>query len=56
MQALYEAGISAVEAAVCAPIPLSEAMEKAPVYLTDAAERIMRAISLGSRLNSIGRR
>ncbi|MDR0469946.1 MAG: glycerate kinase, partial [Peptococcaceae bacterium] len=56
MSALYEAGISAIEAAVCAPIPLAEAMEKAPAYLTDAAERIIRAISLGSRLNPIDQR
>ena len=47
MQALCEAGIGAIEACVCAPMPLDEAMEKAPVLLTDASERLMRGLSLG---------
>jgi glycerate kinase len=47
MDDLYKAGISAAEACVCAPMPLAEAMEKAPALLADAAERLMRGIALG---------
>ena len=50
MQALFDAGVCAVEACVCSTIPLSEAMEKAPALLVDAAERIIRSIALGMRL------
>lgn len=50
LQDLYEAGVSAAEAGVCSPIPLAEAMEKAPAYVADAAERLMRAVALGMRL------
>ncbi|MCL1805539.1 MAG: glycerate kinase [Clostridiales bacterium] len=50
MAALREAGVGAIEACVCAPMPLEEAMEKAPALLADASERLMHSVALGTRL------
>jgi len=50
LEALYEAGVGAVEAGASYPMPLSEAIEKAPALIADAAERIMRSIMLGMRM------
>ena len=52
LDALYQVGITAAEACVCAPMRLEDAMANAGPYLVDAAERIMRAIALGTRLGN----
>ena len=46
---VYAAGICAVEAAVCSPMTISEALDNASENLTNAAERLIRAISIGLR-------
>ena len=50
LDALYQEGLSAAEAAVSAPMSLDEAMSTAGPRLEDAAERLMRAIALGAKL------
>ncbi|WP_342757804.1 glycerate kinase [Kineothrix sedimenti] len=48
-QEVYKIGISCMEAAVCRPMPLEEAMgEKAGELVADAAERLMRGIKVGT--------
>lgn len=48
-QEVYKIGISCMEAAVCRPMPLEEAMgEKAGELVADAAERLMRGIRIGT--------
>ena len=49
IQDVYAAGICAVEAAVCRPMTISEALENASENLINAAERLTRAISTGLR-------
>ncbi len=50
-QEVYKIGISCIEAAVCRPMPLQEAMgEKAGELVSDAAERLMRNIKAGIML------
>lgn len=45
---VYKIGIGCMEAAVCRPIPLEEAMgEKAGELVADAAERLIRGIRVG---------
>lgn len=47
-QEVYKIGIGCIEAAVCRPMPLEEAMgEKAGELVADAAERLMRSIRVG---------
>jgi glycerate kinase len=50
LASLYEAGVSAAEACVCAPMSLADAMEHAGAYLEGATERLMRAVALGMNL------
>lgn len=48
-QEVYKIGIGCMEAAVCRPMPLEEAMgEKAGELVADAAERLMRGIRVGT--------
>ena len=47
---VYASGVSAMEACVCRPMQLTEAMTDAHALLADAAERVMRTVKLGSEL------
>ena len=46
---VYAAGIESVEAAVCRNMSVSYAMNEASTLVADAAERIMRSISVGMK-------
>lgn len=48
---VYAAGIESVEAAVCRTMSVSYAMNEASTLVADAAERIMRSISVGMKLH-----
>lgn len=48
---VYAAGIESVEAAVCRNMSVSYAMNEASTLVADAAERIMRSISVGMKLH-----
>ena len=48
---VYGAGIGAMEASVCRPMQLTDAMAEAPQLAADAAERLMRAVRLGMCLS-----
>lgn len=47
---VYEKGVDAVEASVCRPMELAQAMERAGEYVMDAAERVMRSVRVGMKL------
>ncbi len=49
---VYAAGIESVEAAICRNMTISYAMNEASTLVADAAERIMRSISVGMKLYS----
>ena len=46
----YDAGIDAYAGILAAPVPLTEAMDQAAALLTDATERTLRLILLGTAL------
>jgi glycerate 2-kinase len=46
-----DAGIDAYAGILAAPVPLAEAMDKAAVLLTDATERALRLVLVGTTLN-----
>lgn len=48
---VYHHGISALESCVCTPCSLDEAISRAAANLEEAAERIMRAVSVGMSLD-----
>ncbi len=49
----YQYGLDAIESAVAYPITLEEAMEEAGDLVEDAAERLIRAIAAGRRMNHV---
>ncbi|MDY6419103.1 MAG: glycerate kinase [Succinivibrio dextrinosolvens] len=49
--ALYNHGIDAVSGTPCAPISLNSCIENAATMLEDAAERIIRLVLIGTKLN-----
>ncbi len=51
VQALYEQGIDVIVGAAQRPMPLEEAIEKAPELIRHAAASLIRTIMLGKRMN-----
>ncbi len=49
---LFDHGIAAIEASVCRPQSLDDAMRQAEEALADAAERLFRSIRLGQKIAS----
>lgn len=47
MEAVYKAGVASVEASVCRPMKVEEAIGNAAIMVQDAAERVMRTIAVG---------
>lgn len=48
---VYQVGVKSMEACVCRPMNIGQAMENSETYLEKAAERIFRSIRLGMELN-----
>lgn len=48
--AIYQQGIGGIEAAVCRPMSLEEALEQAEDLVADAVERILRAVAVGKQM------
>lgn len=51
----HESGLDAYESIAAGPVPLREALDRAAELLTDAAERALRTVLLGTLLVSPGR-
>jgi glycerate 2-kinase len=51
----YDAGIASFDSILDAPCPLSEAIEQAPRLLRHCAERVMRMVLVGVRLDQLPR-
>lgn len=49
-EAIYEKGVSSMEATVCKPMHLEEAITNAEILVENAMERVMRTIKIGQRL------
>lgn len=47
---IYEKGVSSMEATVCKPMPLEEALQKADILLERAVERVMRTLKVGQQI------
>lgn len=47
---MYDQGIGGIEAAVCRPMSLEEALDKAEDLVADAVERILRAVAIGRQM------
>lgn len=51
---VYHKGVDSLEAAVCRPMKLEQAMENAAQYVTEAAERAMRTVRVGMEMSEAG--
>ena len=49
-EAIYDKGVASMEAAVCKPMALDEAIGNAEVLVENAVERMMRAIKIGQEI------
>lgn len=49
---VYNAGVSSMEASVCRPMDLDEAMRDAADMVTDAAERVLRTFRTGMKMGA----
>lgn len=49
-EAVYEKGVSSMEAAVCKPMKVEDAISNAGTFVERAVERIMRAIKIGQEI------
>ncbi|MDO4273839.1 MAG: glycerate kinase [Eubacteriales bacterium] len=50
-EAIYEKGVTTMEAAVCKPMHLDEAIQNAEVLVENAIERVMRSIQIGQKIS-----
>lgn len=48
---IYEEGVTSMEAAVCKPMPLEEALRNADILVENAVERVMRTIKIGQEMS-----
>lgn len=53
LENVFAVGIRSIEAAVCKTMSIEYAINEAPVLVADAAERIMRSISVGMELENV---